>query len=161
MFAARSFLLAISAPCLVAAPVAVSAQARPSQPVPDPLALSKLLWSTMAAIDHANKTGNYSVLRSLGSPGFQTNNDAATLAAIFAGIREERVDLADTLVLAPTFEFQPAMIEPGILRMRGLFNLRPTAVGFDLVYEWSDSGWRLHGVAIMPFPMSTTAPTQR
>jgi hypothetical protein len=42
-----------------------------------------LIRSTLLALDHANKTGNYTVLRDLGSPGFQTNTDAR-LAEIFA-----------------------------------------------------------------------------
>ena len=122
--------------------------------MPDPLTLSKLIWSTMVAIDQANKTGNYTVLRDLGSSGFRANNSSAALAATFSAIREQRIDLSDTLVLAPSYELAPAMVETNILRMRGRFNLRPTAVGFDLVYEWNE-GWQLHGVAIMPFPLPT------
>lgn len=137
-----------------ATPAWAQAQSRPvraaAAPLPDELTLSKLLWSTMAAVDQANKTGNYSVLRDLGSTGFQANNNAASLAGVFAAIRTQRIDLSNTLLLAPTYEFRPAMIEPGILRMRGRFPLRPTAIGFDLIYEWQD-GWRLHGVSIVPF----------
>ena len=139
---------------LIAVPALAQTQSRPARaaaaPVPDELTLSKLLWSTMAAVDQANKTGNYSVLRDLGSTGFQANNNAASLAGVFAAIRTQRIDLSNTLLLAPTYEFRPAMIEPGILRMRGRFPLRPTAIGFDLIYEWQD-GWRLHGVSIVPF----------
>ncbi len=119
-------------------------------PAPDPAVALKLLWSTMAAVDQANKTGNYSVLRDLGSAGFQGLNNAATLAQAFAPIRDNRVDLADTLGALPAFEIVPAQVEPGILRMRGRFNLAPTPVGFDLVYQWN-SGWRLHGVSVQPF----------
>lgn len=126
-------------------------------PVPDTLTLSKLLWSTMAAVDQANKTGNYSVLRDLGSPGFQTNNNAATLGAVFASVRAQRLDLSDTLLVAPTYEFAPAMVQPGVLRMRGRFALRPTSVAFDLIYEWHQ-GWRLHGIAILPVGMNEPAP---
>ena len=43
------------------------------RPVPDQLSLAKLLWSTMAAVDHANKSGNYSVLRDISSTAFQIN----------------------------------------------------------------------------------------
>ena len=58
------FLWLIAALGLVAAPLPAAAQASaaaaqsPVIPVPDDMALAKLLWSTMAAIDHANKTGN-------------------------------------------------------------------------------------------------------
>ena len=42
-----------------------------------------LVRSSLLALDHANKTGNYTVLRELGSPQFQMNTDAR-LAEIFA-----------------------------------------------------------------------------
>lgn len=110
----------------------------------------------MAAVDHANKTGNYSVLRDLGSPGFQANNNAATLAASFAQLRQQRVDLSDTLLLAPIYDFTPQIVAPGLMRMRGSFGMRPTAILFDLLYEWND-GWRLEGVALKPTSMATKA----
>ena len=152
-----ALMLAAAAP----APAQAHGQQRPAaQPVPDQQTLSKLLWSTMAAVDQANKTGNYSVLRDLGSSGFQANNNAASLAGVFAQIRDQRIDLSDTLVLAPTYEFAPTMVAPGMLRMRGRFDLRPTAIGFDLIYQWNQ-GWRLHGVAIVPFPIGRSPPAQR
>ncbi|HYE26673.1 MAG TPA: hypothetical protein VEA61_00330 [Allosphingosinicella sp.] len=40
--------------------------------MPDPIVINKLVWSAMAALDQANQTGNYSVLRDLGAPSFQT-----------------------------------------------------------------------------------------
>ena len=127
------------------------APARPNVPLPAPdhLTLLKLLWSTMAAIDQANKTGNYSVLRDLGTTDFQANNNAATLAGAFAALRNNRIDLSDTLLVTPAFEFPPAMLEANVLRMRGVFTLRPNSILFDLIYRWSD-GWRLHAVAISP-----------
>jgi hypothetical protein len=120
-------------------------------PVPDQLALAKLLWSTMTAVDHANKTGNYTVLRQLGSPGFQANNNDAALAATFAGIRQQRLDLSDTLLFEPIHEFAPGIVQ-GVLRMRGMFRMRPTGVQFDLLYQWVQGGWRLHAVALRPIP---------
>jgi hypothetical protein len=125
-------------------------------PVPDQMTLLKLLWSTMSAIDHANKTGNYSVLRDLGSPGFQANNNAATLGTIFATIRQQQVDLSDTLIVQPVFEFAPQIVQPGVLRMRGIFNLRPQAIQFDLLYQWRN-GWMLDGVAVRAVAMTSPA----
>jgi hypothetical protein len=134
------------------------AAATAATPVPDQLALAKLLWSTMAAIDQANKTGNYSVLRDLGTPGFKANNDAGTLAAVFAGIREQRLDLSDTLLFEPNHAFAPGIVQ-GLLRMRGTFRMRPTGVEFDLLYGWNN-GWALHAVALRPVA-TTLAPQRR
>ncbi len=139
-----------------ATPTALAAQAsRPaaaSLPVPDHLALTKLIWSTMAAVDQANKTGNYSVLNGLGSPAFQANNSPPALAAVFARIRLQRIDLADTFLVEPILDF-PARIEGGLLRIRGAFRMRPTGVQFDLLYQW-DGTWKLHAIAINPVAMN-------
>src|SRR6266702_4668463 len=58
------------------------------QPAPKPANIDRngvlmLIRSTLLALDQANKTGNYTVLRDLGAPGFQANT-AARLAEIFA-----------------------------------------------------------------------------
>jgi hypothetical protein len=43
-----------------------------------------LIRSSLLAVDQADKTGNYTVLRDLGAPGFQASNTAARLREIFA-----------------------------------------------------------------------------
>jgi hypothetical protein len=135
----------------------VSAQApRPAaaaSAIPDQAGLARMVWSTMAAVDHANKTGNYNVLRSLGSPGFQAANSATALSRIFASIREQGTNLSDTLSLEPSYEFAPA-IEGGLLRLRGAFRMRPQAVQFDLLYQWNQ-GWMLQGIAVRTVPYSS------
>lgn len=128
-------------------------QQQPQQTIPDVLLASKLIWSTMAAVDHANLTGNYSVLRDLGSPSFQANNNAATLAGVFASIRNSRLDLSNTLLLAPTLEFAPTIVQGSLLRLRGSFGLRPVGAAFDLLYQNVGGSWRLFGVAVVPLQM--------
>lgn len=149
----------------LAAPPALAAQAQPAVPARpqaapqiDVLLASKLVWTTMAAVDHANRTGNYSVLRDLGSPSFQAANNAATLATVFAAIRNSRVDLSNSLLLAPQFEIVPQITRDGMLRMRGVFALRPTGAAFDLLFQNVGNEWRLFGVAIIPYQMGTTQP---
>jgi hypothetical protein len=130
---------------------AVPAQAQAQAPAPDQLTSLKMLWSVMAAVDHANRTGNYSVLRDLGTGAFQSRNNPANLAAIFAGLREQKVDLSDTLVVTPVWEIAPTMVQPRVLRMRGSFPLRPAAIAFDLLFAW-DAGWRLEAIAVQTQP---------
>ncbi|MFZ2159602.1 MAG: hypothetical protein WAV72_26250, partial [Bradyrhizobium sp.] len=50
-----------------------------------------LVRSALLALDQANKTGNYTVLRDLGAPAFQVNT-AARLAEIFAKQRNDNLD---------------------------------------------------------------------
>lgn len=118
-------------------------------PVPENIVVSKLLWSTMAALDQANDTSNFSVVRDMGTTAFRQKNTQQTLAQIFVALRDQRVDLADTLLFSPSFELAPHMVTPTAFRMRGSFPMRPTAVAFDLIYAW-EGGWRLDAVAILP-----------
>lgn len=130
---------------------ATAAPAAGQTPAPDQLTSLKMLWSVMAAVDHANRTGNYSVLRDLGTAGFQARNNPANLAGIFAGLRSQSVDLSDTLIVTPVWEIAPTMVQPRVLRMRGSFPLRPAPIAFDLLFAW-DGGWRLDGVAVQTQP---------
>ena len=147
----------------MAAMAPVFAQAPPAPPVstvpvPGEMELNKLVWSTMAAVDHANQAGNYSVLRDLAAPGFQINNDPAKLAQIFASLRASRIDLSNTLLLAPTFTAAPKRPQADLLQIQGYFGLRPTAILFDLYYQWVGGRWRLFGVDIRPATLSGAQP---
>jgi hypothetical protein len=123
-------------------------------PVPDGIVVSKLLWSTMAALDQGSDTGNFTVVRDLGTAAFRQKNTPQTLTQIFVALRNQRVDLADTLLFSPTFELAPHMVTPTAFRMRGIFPMRPTAVAFDLIFAW-EGGWRLDAVAILPVASAT------
>src|SRR5690349_7835689 len=95
---------ALSGPAHAQQPPVQVLQPPPSaQPVPGSLELAKMVWSTLAAVDHANRSGNYSVLRDISAQGFQINNDPARLGEIFAGVRASRIDLSDVLLVAPTY----------------------------------------------------------
>ena len=59
-----------------------------------------LIRSLLLALDQANKTGNCTVLRDLGAPGYQVNT-AARLAEIFAKQRNDNLDLAGVAVIEP------------------------------------------------------------
>jgi hypothetical protein len=141
--------------CMVAAAPAAAVQTAPApsapQPgVPDNVTINKLIWSAMAALDQANQTGNYSVLRDLGAPSFQTGNSPATLGQIFTALRGQGVDLSYTLVVVPTLQFPPAIVQGGLLRIRGVFPLRPNPVGFDLLFQNVSGQWRLFGLSVVP-----------
>jgi hypothetical protein len=127
-------------------------------PVPGELEVIKLVWTTMAAVDHANQSGNYSVLRDLAAPGFQIANDPAKLTQIFASLRASGTDLSNTLLLAPTYRGVPKFVQPGVLYVQGYFGLRPTAISFELYYQWVQGKWRLLGVSIVPSTMGSEQP---
>src|SRR3954468_15777593 len=96
--AAGALLAGFAAPSPTLAQPASSAPA--TQPAPQqPIQIDRngvliLIRSTLLALDHANRTGNYTVLRDLGAPGFQAGNTAARLSEIFASLRSQNLDLS-------------------------------------------------------------------
>ena len=116
----------------------------------------------MAAVDHANLSGNYSVLRDMASPAFQAANDPASLVLTFAALRQSNVDLSNALLLAPTYRTAPT-VQNGILQVQGYFGLRPTAISFNFQYQWNFGKWKLFSIGInerdigseMPAPPSS------
>jgi hypothetical protein len=107
-----------------------------------------LVRSTLLAIDQANKTGNYTVLRDLGAPGFQAANTAARLGEIFANLRRDRIDLSGVAVLEPQLTLLPEIESNGMMRMSGFFPSVPAEVKFELLYAPVDGQWKLFGVSV-------------
>jgi hypothetical protein len=136
-------------------PAAQAAQVAAVAPMPGQAGIDRMVWSTMAAIDNANTTGNYSVLRDTAAPAFQSVNDLAKLTAIFAKLRGSGIDLSETLLLTPVFRTPPRLIQSGLLQVQGSFGMRPAAVNFELLYQWTVGRWRLFGVGIGVVPSPT------
>ena len=113
-----------------------------------------LVRSTLIALDQANKTGNYTVLRDLGSPAFQANS-AARLGEIFAGLRHEFLDLSGVAVLDPELTLLPQIDAEGMMRMTGFFPSAPAQINFDLVYAPVNGQWRLFAITVR---LGQTAP---
>jgi len=123
-------------------------------PVPGALELSKMIWSTMAAVDQANRSGNYTVLRDISAQGFQINNDPSKLAQVFAGIRNARIDIGDALLVAPTYLEAPKQVRADMFEVKGAFQLRPVAIYFDLYFQWEQGQWKLFVIDLRPLAMA-------
>jgi hypothetical protein len=139
-------------------------QTQPQQP-PQPAQIDRngvliLIRSTLLALDQANKTGNYTVLRDLGAPGFQVNT-AARLAEIFAKQRNDKIDLSAIATVDPQLSL-PAQVEPdGRLHVAGLFPSAPAQVNFDLTFTPVDGQWRLLGLTVTFGQAAPATPTPR
>jgi hypothetical protein len=136
---------------LPAAPAAqgvAQAQAALPQGMPDAYKLNLLIRTTVIAVNQANKTGNYSVLRDLAAPGFQASNNSAQLAEIFGDLRKRNLDLSPVLFYQPKFTSRPVLLPNGMMRVVGLFPSRPQQVNFDLVFEQIQGDWRIYGISI-------------
>lgn len=106
-----------------------------------------LVRSTLLALDQANKTGNYTVLRDIGAPGFQSNS-AARLGEIFAKLRNDNLDLSGVAVIDPQLNLLPQIEASGLLHMAGFFPSVPTQVNFDLSFAPVNGQWRLFGISV-------------
>jgi hypothetical protein len=134
------------------------AQAPPKQPAqsatqaPKPAQIDRngvliLIRTTLLALDQANKTGNYTVLRDLGAPDFQANS-AAQLAEIFAQQRKDNIDLSGVAVIDPQLTLLPQIEANGMMRMAGFFPSVPTQVNFEPLYAPVGGRWRLFGLSV-------------
>lgn len=116
-----------------------------------------LIRSSLLALDQANKTGNYTVLRDLGAPGFQVNT-AARLAEIFAKQRNDNLDLSGVAAIDPQLSLLPQIEPNGLMRMAGFFPSIPSQVNFELAFAPVNGQWRLFGISVSIGQTAPTAP---
>ena len=151
------------APAPKAAPNGPAPKQQPSPPqAPKPAQIDRngvliLVRSTLLALDQANRTGNYTVLRDLGSPDFQ-NNSAARLAEIFTQQRHDNIDLSGVAVIDPQLTLLPQIEANGLMRMAGFFPSVPTQVNFELAYAPVNGRWRLFALSVSFGQAAPTAP---
>jgi hypothetical protein len=117
-----------------------------------------LIRTTLLALDQANKTGNYTVLRDLGSPEFQVNS-AARLAEIFAKQRRDNIDLSGVAVIDPQLTLLPQIEANGMMHMAGFFPSVPTQVNFEIAYAPVNGQWRLFGLSVSLGQAAPIAPS--
>jgi hypothetical protein len=138
------------------------AQQAPAQ-APKPAQIDRngvliLIRSSLLALDQANKTGNYTVLRDIGAPGFQSNT-AARLGEIFAKQRADNLDLSGVAVIDPQLNLLPQIEANGLMHMAGFFPSVPTQVNFDLAFSPVNGQWRLFGISVSIGQSAPAAPT--
>ena len=137
---------------LVAVMAAGAFAAHAETPAPKPAQIDRngvliLIRSSLLALDQANKTGNYTVLRDIGAPGFQSNT-AARLGEIFAKLRGDNLDLSGVAVIDPQLNLLPQIEPNGLMHMAGFFPSVPTQVNFDLSFAPVNGQWRLFGISV-------------
>jgi hypothetical protein len=115
--------------------------------VPSDAKLLTLIYSALIALNQANSSGNYSVLRDISAPGFQSANNPAQLAQSFANLRGRNLDLSPILLVQPKLVRTPGITANGMLRVSGFFPTRPEQVNFDLLFQAVQGQWRLFGIA--------------
>lgn len=115
--------------------------------VPDDFKLAMLIRTSLIALNQANRTGNYTVLRDLGSPAFHAANDPARLAGLFSNLRARNINLEPILVVEPKIA-EPFINDRGMLRLKGFFPTRPEQVNFEFAFEKVAGDWRIFGLVV-------------
>jgi len=121
--------------------------------MPDNAKITLLIQTHIAALSHANLTGNYTVLQAMGSPAFQSLNSPAQLAQKFAGFRTRGIDIGPAILLPPMLSGPPALEGTDLLHVSGHYETKPQRVVFDMAFQAVNNAWRLAGIAV-----STVAP---
>lgn len=120
----------------------------PRQTLPSAEHLLGLIRTTIIAIDQANKTGNYTVLRDLSAPDFRNANDSSRLGLIFQVLREKAIDFVPLLQIPPEVIEAPGIDRQGLLRLAGFFPTEPLRVNFDLSFQSVEGRWRPYTISV-------------
>ena len=141
-----------------------AATPQPSQPqvvVPDAEKIVLLLRSTLLTLNDAIQTGNFTVLRDRGAPGFRDANSAARLSQIFSDLASQAVDLSVVSVTSPQLT-GPASIDEqkGMLHLKGYFPGQPMQINFEVLYQSVGGHRQLFGLSVNPSRAQPTAAQQ-
>jgi hypothetical protein len=114
--------------------------------LPPPAFSEMLIKNALVALNQANLTGNYSVLRELGTPAFQTQNSTALLAESYATLRKSGIDMSGIVLLKPNVT--DAVRRNDVLELQGFFPSEPIRISFHAVFAAYKGKMRLHGIAV-------------
>ena len=147
---------AVTPPPPAPAPVQTApvASAQPDAPtLPSAEQLIALVRNVLLAVNDANLTGNYTVLRDLTAPDSQGLNTPERLEESFRPIRQQGTDFSIVAVATPRFFQLPTFTPQGYLRVNGEFNSSPR-ITFDIFLQHVAGRWRPYaiGVGVVPVP---------
>ena len=118
--------------------------------------LTVIIKDAIIALNQANATGNYSVLRDMGTPVLRESFDQTALAAAFANLRARKIDLSPAYFLSPNLTKKPELNKDNELVLVGLFPTQPLQIQFELRFMQLDGRWRLAGIAVDAVPPSAS-----
>jgi len=134
------------------------ASAQPDAPtLPSAEQLIALVRNVLLAVNDANLTGNYTVLRDLTAPDSQGLNTPERLEESFRPIRQQGTDFSIVAVATPRFFQLPTFTPQGYLRVNGEFISSPR-ITFDIFLQPVAGRWRPYaiGVGVVPVPVNPT-----
>ncbi|MGH6827178.1 MAG: hypothetical protein ACREC7_15920 [Methyloceanibacter sp.] len=133
------------------APAQPAPPSAPSVVMPDGEKIVLLVRTTLNTLNDAIQTGNYTVLRDRGAPGFREANSAARLSQIFSDFASRNVDLSVVSLISPQLTETPVLDQDkGMLNIKGYFPTQPVQINFELLYQAVEGRWRLFGLSVQP-----------
>lgn len=117
-----------------------------------------LIKSTLMALNHANYTGNYTVLRDLGTSSFQQSFSAAGLTDSFKKLRDRRLNLNPVLLKRPVLTRDITINENGTMILEGYMPTDPLSIRFKIYFQHVQKNWRLAGLAVDTIPLNKLRP---
>lgn len=127
---------------------------QPSPPqvvMPDAEKIVLLVRTTLITLNDALQTGNFTVLRDTGAPGFREVNTPARLSQSFADLASKGIDLSPVSIIAPQLSEAPGLDQQkGMLHLKGYFPSQPLQINFEMLFQAVDGRWRLFGLSVQP-----------
>src|SRR5690242_3859423 len=121
------------------------------KPSPDKVSgpeISMLIRTTLVALQQANVTGNYTVLRDLGATSFRTINNPVRLGNIYGKLRESGLDLSPVVLLDPLLTKAPLIDANQVLIIEGFFPTLPLNIIFKMGFRFEFGEWRLLSLSV-------------
>jgi hypothetical protein len=117
--------------------------------IPDAEKIVLLVRNTLITLNDAIQTGNFTVLRDRGAPGFREANSAGRLGQIFSDLTSRGVDLSVVSVVTPQLTQSPILDqEKGTLNIKGYFPAPLVHINFEVLYQSVGGRWRLFGLSV-------------
>lgn len=125
----------------------------PAASLPEPAALMILIRSTIAALNHANLTNNYSTFRDLGTAEFQRTTSPEQLSQQLKPFRDQGLDLSPVFAVTPVLDQPPVLARDGTLELAGHFPTSPLKITFRLAFQAENGRWRHSAVVVGAEPV--------
>lgn len=110
--------------------------------------LTYLIQNSIAAINHANITGNYAVFRDLSAPNMIAHSSPATLAEEYRAFRKNGIDLSPLLIITPKLSKKIKINSDELLVLEGYYPSKPLRTLFNLKYRNIAGRWRLESMKL-------------
>lgn len=134
----------------------------PAQPqivMPDAEKIVILVRTALLTLNDAVQTGNFTVLRDRGAPGFREANSAARLSQIFSSLMSQGIDLSAVATLSPQLSETPTLDpQSNMLRLKGTFPGKPVQIRFELIFQPIAGRWSLFGLSVQPEQSAAETP---